>query len=462
MGAVASRAERNWQDLGGMDWGTGREAIRRREIYRFVLGLRRVRVVGLSIGALVLLWRFTVEGLATELVTPTVVFGIFVPIIALDLYRVRRPPKVAPDSIAVDLYSGALGQLGVVVVTGGIESPLLFVFIALAIGGPTMLGPGRAASGLLGAVLILPWLLVVAGAHDLVPRTVPALLGLEPGFAHQLPYSITRAAVVNLACIIMFRLGLLLYGGVNRMLDTALDARREALETQRERNRELVALSSAIAHELKNPLASIHGLVQLLRRGGKNAEQRFEVLGREIERTRGILDEFLNFSRPLGPLTVKPCDVPALLTDLSALHEGLAEDAGVTIAPVPVAPCTARVDPRKLGQALVNLLQNAIEASGPGSTVRWILEPTPGGLRVGVEDAGPGMDEAVRSRATDVGATTKPGGSGIGLAVARTIAEQHGGTLEIESPSGGGCRVCLRLPAAPPLEGPRPALEVPA
>jgi len=432
-----------------MDRVTGREAIRRREIQRFVVGLRRIRAAGLSLAVLVLLWALTVDQLSWRLVTPTVLIALFVPIIALDLYRMWRPPPQV--DFAADLFLGVLGQSGVVVLTGGIESPLLFVFIALPIGAATVIGPRPFSRILLAVVLVMPWVMVLLGAHDLTPRTVPELLDLEPGFAHQLPYAITRAAVVNLASFIMFRLGLMLFDGVNRMLDNALDARREALEIQRERNKELVHLSSAIAHELKNPLASIKGLVQLLRRGGKNAQQRFEVLEREVDRTRGILDEFLNFSRPLGKLTVETTDMQALLTELTALHEGLAEDAGVRITP-PAGKASAEADPRKLGQALVNLLQNAIEASPKGGQVRWVLEDLGDRVRVGVRDEGPGIDDAVRSRATHVGATTKPGGSGIGLAVARTIAEQHGGHLEIEDHADGGCRACLVLPKSPSLE----------
>ena len=451
---MASTTEQNSHDRDLMDRAFGRDAIRRRELARLVEGLRRFRVTGLSVGVLVLLWVLSVEELTWQPVSPSAVIVLFVLIVAVDLYRLRPAASApeGPSSVTVDLFLAVLGQTAVVGLTGGIESPLLFVIIALPFAGGVMLGPGLHSRAVLLAVLFVPWLLVVAGARAWTPRTVPELLALDPGFADRMPYTVTRASVVNLACIFVYRLGLWMYVIINRMIDAALDARRTALETQRERNRELVQLSSAIAHELKNPLATIKGLVQLVERGDKNAQRRFAVLHREIDRTRSILDEFLNFSRPLGALSTERVDLAVLLDDLTALHEGLAAEAGARVDPPPRGPSRAsRIvagDPRKLGQALTNLLQNAIEASSPGSRVEWVLSTGDGTVTVGVRDEGPGIDEAVLGRISQLGATTKPGGSGIGLAVARTIAEQHGGRLEIGNREVG-CRAVLVLPAAP-------------
>lgn len=454
MKPTSSGKERISQDNASMDRVAGREAIRRREIARLIGGLRRVRAVLISVAVLVMVWVLIRQKLDWALVTPMVVIALLLPIAIADLYRLRGPELRDVASVSVDLYLGLMGQCAVIAITGGIESPLLFVIFLMPLGAGVVLGPGARSRGLLWSALVAPWIFVGLGVSGLMPGTVPALLDLKPGFATILPYAASRAAAVNLASIVIYRLGLVIFETINRMLDAALEARRDALETQRERNRELVQLSSAIAHELKNPLATIKGLVQLIERGGKNEARRFEVLNREVDRTRSILDEFLNFSRPLGDLTVETMDLSELLRELTALHEGIAEEAGVRIEPAPPGPVLVRGDRRKLGQALINLLQNALEASSPGQSVQWYLRTGDEAVNVGVSDQGMGMKQDIRVRATQIGATTKPGGSGIGLAVVRTIAEQHGGQLEIQTPAEGGCTVSLSLPQPNPAEAP--------
>src|SRR5581483_5526596 len=103
-------------------------------------------------------------------------------------------------------------------------------------------------------------------------------------------------------------------------------------------------------------LASVKGLAALVAKDvdGRTAEC-IGVMRREIDRMQGILDEFLNFSRPLVPLAQEDVDVVALCADTAALHEGLATDRGVTIRVESSPAITARCDRRKVKQILVNL-----------------------------------------------------------------------------------------------------------
>jgi signal transduction histidine kinase len=163
---------------------------------------------------------------------------------------------------------------------------------------------------------------------------------------------------------------------------------------------------------------------------------------------QSILEEFLNFSRPLVPLALGTNDVGALCREVALLHEGLAQERGVALE-VEAAAVPARCDPRKVKQVLINLVQNALEASLPDAEVRIEAEPLAGGARVRVLDRGRGLDATLSASVFDPGVTTKPRGSGIGLTVARALARQHGGDLVLVPREGGGTIAELTLPADP-------------
>jgi two-component system sensor histidine kinase HydH len=163
---------------------------------------------------------------------------------------------------------------------------------------------------------------------------------------------------------------------------------------------------------------------------------------------QATLDDFLNLSRPLVPLTLRDTDLGALVAEVCTLHEGQLAQRRLHLAAVPRPGMTAtvRADPRKVQQILVNLLQNAIEASPEGGAIELRLTASEAGVQVTIADAGPGLAPGLRGRAFERGMTTKPKGSGIGLEVARGLARQHGGDVTLESPAGRGCEATLALP----------------
>ena len=105
-----------------------------------------------------------------------------------------------------------------------------------------------------------------------------------------------------------------------------------------------------------------------------------------------------------------------------------------------------RCDPRKTKQILVNLVQNALEATPDGGEVRVALGRQNGFATVQVMDTGCGLSSAIGDRAFEAGVTSKAAGSGLGLTIARTLAEQHGGRLRLSNRDGGGCIAEVLLP----------------
>jgi signal transduction histidine kinase len=238
---------------------------------------------------------------------------------------------------------------------------------------------------------------------------------------------------------------------LDRAISSAAASRAALVRATRQRNEELLALAGAVAHELKNPLAAIRGLASLqakrLEKGTKEAEQ-MGVLVDEVKRMGTILDEFLNFSRPADDLAKRSVDPSDVVAKVVSIHEALAAERAVELDAAIATRVPITCDPRKLEQVLVNLVQNAIDASDAGTRVTVRTACDAGEHVFRVEDRGAGLEDAVRGRLFTAGATTKVAGSGLGLTIARAIVEQHGGTLSLREREGGGCVAEVRLPSS--------------
>jgi signal transduction histidine kinase len=304
------------------------------------------------------------------------------------LYEARRFARegFTARSIPLNLWVVLFVQQGFVLGTGGITSPVLPTILPIAFVG-SLSSPGPQ----------LRWWLLLAELSALTAMSVAQLSGWLPGLP--LPYLGSAppallgvaATVLGLLCVGATLAGAVLRRTFDNMLAEALAHRDELLAVHRAHARELEALSAEIAHELKNPLATVKGLTQLMARepGRVQPAERLQVLTGEVVRMQGILEEFLNFSRPLVPLAVSPVDLVALCDEALVLHEGLAGERGVRLERVGTGPVNAACDPRKVKQVLMNLLHNALEASPTGGQVMVAVESTPSGdARVSVRDEG--------------------------------------------------------------------------
>jgi signal transduction histidine kinase len=299
----------------------------------------------------------------------------------------------------------------------------------------------------------VPYLWFLALVHaGVVPlgSLVPELFGgaqpLEQG-----PAPFVSAALYTVILIAAARVARALQQLFEELFNEALEERDRSLALHAEQSRTLTMLTSEIAHELENPLASIKGLSALVAKDvhGRAAE-RTQVLRGEVDRMQTILDEFLNFSRPLVPLILADTDLGALARDVARLHEGSAAERGVRIELVSEAAVSLACDPRKVRQVLINLVQNALEASPAQSMIDLTVERAANGVRVAVRDRGPGLSAQLGERVFEAGVTSKEYGSGIGLVVARSLARQHGGDVTLKEAADGGLTATLELPRHPP------------
>lgn len=241
-----------------------------------------------------------------------------------------------------------------------------------------------------------------------------------------------------------------------------------------ERLAEQATMTSGLAHEIKNPLSTIGLNVQLLQEdlaeiAGATDEQsdvgqqvgrvqrRLAGLGREAERLRDILEDFLRFAGRLE-LDRSPTDINKLVDELAVFFEPQAAEQQVKLrVQCQANPAEALADAALLKQALLNLLINAVHAM---ADARDAGQPTGGAnelivrtsrdesrLRIHVTDTGPGMPPDVIARVFEPYFSTKRSGTGLGLPTSRRIIERHGGSLSVHSELGRGTDFVIELPA---------------
>jgi two-component system sensor histidine kinase PilS (NtrC family) len=209
-------------------------------------------------------------------------------------------------------------------------------------------------------------------------------------------------------------------------------------------------LAAGLAHELRNPLASISGCVQLLHRDGPSEEVRARVLGildRETHRVGAIVSDFLDFAHP-GPSGGSLLYLPRVIEEVRSSWEMDARTNGLTLAVGPIPPVSLRSDPTGLHRALVNLLSNARKAVKDTATPTVRLEclALDSSIRLTVADNGCGMTAEQLDRLFVPFAGSFEEGTGLGMSLVYKFIEAMGWRIEVESAPGKGTRVQIFLP----------------
>ena len=225
-----------------------------------------------------------------------------------------------------------------------------------------------------------------------------------------------------------------------------------SMEEQLARAKHLASLgrmAAGIAHEIRNPLGSLRVFAQYFgsKAEDEDSKEYSTLMVGEVDRLNTIISSLLQFSRPREP-DFAPVDIPDLLAKAGKLLEHDFIESGITLHLDNNCPGTMEADADLLLQVLLNLLNNAINASEKGGSVSLscACEPEEETITITIRDTGIGMNRDERGKMFDPFFTTRKSGTGLGLAVSHQIVEQHNGAFDIRSRPGKGTSISIIFP----------------
>lgn len=269
-----------------------------------------------------------------------------------------------------------------------------------------------------------------------------------PLFVENAPYGALVVTADTLSPLVATALGLFAEL-VGKALET-VRLRRERVE--RERLAALGEAAGVMAHEVRNPVGSIMNALALLKRQGQPSpsdEALLSIIAEETARLEHLVTQLLDLGRPLLP---RPCAyaMEELTRRAVRVLGTRGELSSRALSMPPTEGTLAWMDPELVELALVNVLRNAMQSTKADGRIRLSVEACELSVRWSVEDEGQGIPEEIQKRLGEPFVTTRPTGTGMGLAVVRRIMEASGGRLSVERAALGGAQVILELPRPPP------------
>lgn len=349
-------------------------------------------------------------------------------------------------------------------------SPSAFVFVRASAGDAS--SDELALKTVQGSTLLLrdqrghawpPWLvpaLICAALSSLLGGLLAAVFlrraPVEETVLSTLEHAAERVAQGDLSSTIQLRVGGRAdqtFRSFDRMTAELRETRAKLAEAERAAAWQDIA--RRVAHEIKNPLSPIKMGLETLRKAHQKRLAAFDeifdesthAMLEEVQRIEHIVREFSDFAR-LPKARPGALDLAELAKEVASLYA----PADVALRVSAAAPTALHADREQISQVIVNLLQNAIDAArgsaAPGTTAQIELSVTceRGEAVLRVDDSGPGVAEADRSRIFEPYVTGKTHGTGLGLSIVRRIAQDHGGSVRALTSPLGGARFELRLP----------------
>jgi signal transduction histidine kinase len=241
----------------------------------------------------------------------------------------------------------------------------------------------------------------------------------------------------------------------NKMSDALIKKREELEETykelaKQERMAEIGNFSMMIAHELKNPLGIIKGSVDIIAKDGTKAKVRktmIEYIQDEVRRLNRLVEDFLSFARP-NPAHKSLVDINKMITkiiNLIPLPEFKEKEISLDMQ-LSNEISKANVDEHQINQAIVNLINNAIQAIPKKGEIILKTEKSENGILITIMDTGIGIPDEEKEKVFEPFFTKKQRGTGLGLAVVKKIMDNHNGEIKITDRERGGTAFSLLLP----------------
>jgi signal transduction histidine kinase len=277
---------------------------------------------------------------------------------------------------------------------------------------------------------------------------VPLVLAIEAGAEYHAPADRLRHTYLVAVGLTGLAAGVF---AVSLLLALRALERARLAHGRAERLAAVGQMAATVAHEVRNPLGILRGQIELARErlapaAPPREQERFAEMLAEIERLNRLTEEFLGLTRDVA-LEAREVELGALVAAVADEVRLVAPQAEIIVERVTPGARTVRADPEKLRQAILNLVLNATQIGGAG--VRVTIEVAADGerARISVIDDGPGVPAGLAASLFEPFVTARAGGSGLGLAAARRIAERHGGSLVFEArPGARGARFSIYLP----------------
>jgi two-component system sensor histidine kinase PilS (NtrC family) len=236
-------------------------------------------------------------------------------------------------------------------------------------------------------------------------------------------------------------------GGEVVVFEDVTELRRyEAVQKREERLAGVGRIAAGIAHEIRNPLASLSGAIQMLK--DDQDGPLLEIAQREVLRLNDLVGEFLESARPIE-LRIEPVSVIAIVDEVVAAFgkdPRFGELVDIVVSSEDEAGTEAELDPSRLQQILWNLLLNAAQAMPEGGLIFLEVSDAPDSVTVEVRDQGTGISREELSKVFDPFYTTRQGGTGLGLANVDRLTRAQGGSVRVRSTLGAGTTFILDFP----------------
>ncbi|WP_437671424.1 sensor histidine kinase [Sorangium sp. So ce131] len=401
-----------------------------------------VLTVFLIVTAAVYLGGFTPGGFSSivALVTVAAAYGV------AGIYAVFLRMNRALRAISrAQLVTDQITWTALVYITGGATSGATSLYGLTCLTGAILLGlPGAIVAAVSGAVAYV-MLCAALGLRLLgVPPDQPAGAYVTQWGELRYPVFVNLLAIVVVTCLASYLAERLRATGGRLVQATARAEQAERLAA-------LGRLAAGLAHEIRNPLGSIAGSIELLRTGGTLSDEDralCEIIERETARLNDLVGDMLDLSRPRAP-ALEEVDLSTTARDVVVLAGRSGRGGDVEVRYEGPSSALVAADAAQMRQVVWNLVRNAIQASSAGAvvTVRlwrdgaaWLLE---------IRDQGKGIPAGARDRLFDAFFTTRTHGMGIGLAVVKRILDDHGFAIEVDSREGEGTAFRVKIPDRP-------------